>query len=132
MRSKRNKTGMCIIETVVGAAVLVPICLFGLDILTIVLAESINEHLAKDAARSAANQASLTTAESAARNKVKEFRLSAIISSASVDKLDYSSGKQVSVQTKIDVKLPAPFPFFEKTTLFARSTEAVVGTPAAL
>ncbi len=53
----RTRTrGNCLIETIVGGMVLVPLGLFGLDALTLAITSSMNNHLAKDAARASANQ----------------------------------------------------------------------------
>lgn len=129
---QRTRRGQCLIEVMIGSMFLVPIALFGLDITTLVLCESINDHLAKDAARAAANYQASSRAKAATTESIDGFKTSAIIQKAELDAFDYQSSKHVSVRTKMKVKLPVPFPFFEGTELFAQSTEAIVSEPAAL
>ncbi len=113
------------VELVIGGIVFIPIALFCLDLLTLVLCESINDHMAKNAARAAANQTTVSTAKAAARTTIGNVRTSDIIVKTKLVELN-SNSTQVSVQTSMEVKVPAPFPFFSGATLIARCTEPVI------
>ncbi|MBX9569816.1 MAG: hypothetical protein K2X77_13040 [Candidatus Obscuribacterales bacterium] len=126
---RRDRKGHCFIEMACGGIMLVPLMLFGLDVLTISLSCSINDHLAKEAARVAANQLSGGAARSAASKVVDRLRKSPIITNANVNKFEYDNKNRVAVQTELSVRMPAPFPFFEGTKIYARAVEPIVGHP---
>lgn len=127
--AKRNGKGHCFIEMAAGGIMLVPLMLFGLDVLTISMSCTINDHLAKEAARVAANQVSDGAARNAASRVVGRLRKSAIITNANVNKFEYDQKNRVAVQTELFVRVPAPFPFFEGTRIYARAVEPIVGHP---
>lgn len=116
----------------IGLMFLVPIALFGLDVAAVVLSNSFNDHLAKNAARAAANQKTPEAAKTAAQQAVARLQTSPIIVAIKLDDVNYKSKDQVSVKTHIEVKLPAPFPGFAERQFIAQATEPVVGTPADL
>lgn len=112
----------------VGGIFIIPIALFAVDMSAIVMSNSINDHLAKDAARAAANQEQVATAKEAANKAVKGLNKSSIIPSVEMTSFDYKN--EVTVQTKMVVKFPAPLPGWESTTLVAKAVEPVVAAPA--
>lgn len=130
---KRSRKGQCLIEMVVGTSlVLVPLCLFGLDLITIVLSNSANDHIAKIAARAAANQKTVEGAKKAAEQQIKEVQTSAIIVNIRLDEVTYPAQQQIAVRTRMEIKLPAPFPGFSGGVFVAQATEPVVGNPVNL
>ncbi|MBI2812117.1 MAG: hypothetical protein HYX67_14975, partial [Candidatus Melainabacteria bacterium] len=90
--TRSNRKGQSIVETVVGIIFMIPIVLFLFDVGVLVLANTANDNLAKQAARAAAsavdpgtNQGTLVAAESAAQNIVNKFQTSGFI-----DKVQFS------------------------------------------
>jgi hypothetical protein len=126
---RRNNRGQCLIETVIGCMVMVPIALVGLDVTTMVVSYGLNKNLVKNAARAAANQDNPELAKKAAKAIIDGMKKSEIISQITMDTCKYS-GEHVSVRTSVFVKLPAPFPFMTKVTMAAEATEPIVGVPA--
>lgn len=53
-KSKRKTTGGALIETVAGLFILIPVVLFLIDVVSLVLAQTAHDKLAKDCARAAA------------------------------------------------------------------------------
>lgn len=129
---RRSTGGTSLIETLCGAMFMIPIMLFAVDLSAIVLANEANDHLAKDAARSAANQLDKSKAKTAADTTVKNFRKSGLVTNIDLDGFDYEdkTGGEVTVTTKMTVTLPAPFPGFTNREFLARSVEPIVATPA--
>src|SRR5262245_8731596 len=127
-RSRRHGQG--IVEMVMGGIVLVMICLLGIDLITLVLANSTNDTLAKSAARAAANQESQTCAQQAAQRVVAGFAKSAIINDVELSAPVSYGQVQVSVETKMLVSVPAPLPGVGQLTFHAKAVEPIVGTKA--
>ena len=127
MRASRKPRGQALIEAVCTAMILVPLALCLLDILVLIVANSMNDSCAKSAARSAANQADQSTALKAAKIAVSSLHPSAIITNVSMPGFLYDdvSGK-VTVMTQISVHLPMPFPGFSNLTFQAKDVEAIM------
>lgn len=132
-RQRRNR-GTSIIEVLIGSIFFVPIALFALNLVTIVMTTQINDHLAKDAARAAANQVSQAEAKDAALKTLSQFQTSSVVQKVSMEEIAYdsSSNGQVQVRTSIEVRFPVPFPGFESRKFVAQSVEPIVGTPTPL
>ena len=124
----RSRRGTSFIECMVGGIFIIPIALGAVNLSTIVMSNSINDHLAKDAARAAANQEQVNTAKAAADKTVHGMGKSNIIPSVEMTSFDYNN--EVTVQTKMVVKFPAPLPGWTEATLVARAIEPVVAAPA--
>lgn len=130
-RNQRKSRGQSIIEVVIGGSlVLVPIALFALDLVVITATNSVNDHLAREAARAAANQATAADARRAAQNAVARLKTSPIIVKVNLEDVSYVAKQQVSVKTSMEVKFPAPFPGFAGSEFVAQDTQPVVGAPA--
>lgn len=128
----RKAKGQCLIEVTLAAIFFIPVVLMGMDLLAVTLANSVNDHLAKDAARAAANQQSMANAQTAAIKAINALKKSTIIENIEMVDFQYQSNERVSVTTRVHVKLPAPFAFMERTKLIASATEPIVGTPVDL
>jgi hypothetical protein len=127
MRISRKARGQALIEAVCTAMILIPLALCMLDILVLIVANSMNDSCAKSAARSAANQADKPTALAAAKIAVSSLHTSAIITNVSMPGFLYDTGSgKVTVQTQIGVHLPMPFPGFTDMTFEAKDVEAIV------
>lgn len=127
MTTRKNRRGTSAIEAVAAAIVLVPVALCLLDLIVIVIANSMNDTAAKNAARAAANQPDGPSAFNAARNAIQTFRSSQIVKSITIDIFDYPASKDaVTCQTRMVVHLPVPFPGFSEIQFVAKDVEPIV------
>jgi hypothetical protein len=155
---RRKSKGQSIVETVVGIIFMIPIVLFLFDVAVLVLANTANDNLAKQAARAAAsavdpssNQGTLAAGETAATNIVSGFATSGFIDKVAFAYLVYNSAAKpengalgaaptaaqtdpglgnVSVVIGMEARAPVPFPGFDTTrTFWARAVEPIVSLP---
>jgi hypothetical protein len=131
----RSKRGSGITESVVAAIVLIPLALCLLDLMALVVSNSMNDTLVKNMARAAANQTDSGAAFAAAENARQSFKPSPIISSINLETFDYPpNGTQdpaVTVKTRMVVRMPVPFPFFGDSVQFvAQDVEPIVAQTA--
>ena len=128
-RKRRSLKGQAIIEAVCAAMVLVPLAMAMLDFMVIVIANSNNDSCAKTAARAASNQADEATALAAVNKVVDAARKSFIVSGVAfvLQGFNYdSSAGKVTVMTRINVRLPVPFPGISDFTFQAKAIEPIV------
>lgn len=127
-RSKRDQ-GQCITEVVAGILFLiVPVSLFLLDVGVLVLAQSANDTLAKNAARAAAEQVDQTKAGEAVTNVIDSFPISGFVPQKPTADVTFAAGT-VTVKTTILVKLPVPVPFMpslQEQSFDAQAREPIV------
>jgi len=124
---KRAARGSSFIEAICIATVLIPITLVLLDCITIVIANSMNDTAAKNAARAAASQEDGGNAALAAEKAIAPFKKpSPIINSLSIKELAYGADT-VSCTTTIDIHLPMPFPGYTNLKFDAKDIEPIVG-----
>jgi hypothetical protein len=130
----RNRDiGQSLVEVAVGMLVLVPVALFLLDVGALVLAQTSNDTLAKNAARAAAEQPDEAKAKAASKDVVDKFGLSTIVSERPTLEMTYNNGQDVIVRTTMKVKLIVPVPFvpqLDNPTFTAQAREAIVATLA--
>lgn len=132
-KKQRQNKGVCIAEAVILAlAILFPLLYIGMDLTVMVLGQSLNEHVAKDAARAAASHNEQQDALKAATSRVMAVKHSDLIADITLDKFEYTSQRSVDIQTIVAVKMPAPFPYFNECKLKARAVAPIVATPADL
>lgn len=118
-------------ETVAGLIFLIPLALFSYDLTFILISSQNNERLAENAARAAANHATNLSAQQAAQQAVDTFNQSAGGNSVSLANFSYDDDNgQISLITKMEIKLPAPFASWSKATVSAHSVVPIVATPA--
>jgi Flp pilus assembly protein TadG len=129
-RNKRSTRGTSIIEVLAGSIFLIPLALFFVDIASLTMVEQLNEHLAKDAARAAANQLDAAHAHLAAAKAVSMFPLSALVTDVTLE-CTYKDGS-VSAVTTMEARVPAPFWGIGGRKMVAASLQPVVGVPADL
>ena len=130
-RGANRRLGQSIIEVLVGCIFLIPMALAGLDVIVLVLANSANDSLVKNAARAAANQTTRNGALIAAQRCVDAFHTSNIIVGVEMaQNVDYQQDKNVSVKTVMTVKMPVGIAGFEIIKFQAQATEPVVAMPA--
>jgi hypothetical protein len=127
IRTRRNHRGDAIIEAVTIAIVLIPVALCLLDLIVVVIANNMNDTAAKNAARAAANQGDKPSAQAAAEKALESFHQSSIIESIEIEHFKYPQKKdKVTVQTKMKVRLPIPFPGYNDLTFMAKDVEPIV------
>ena len=123
--TKRGTKGNCFIECVLGGMLLIPIALCMLDLGTLVLGAELNDTLARQAARAAANEQSQTLAQDAADKAAEPFTSSQLIS-FDAPNVSYTTDS-VSVKTSVQITVPFQFPFLSGETLVAQATMPVIG-----
>lgn len=130
-RNGRSNRGTSLIEVLTGAMFLIPIGLVAVDLVSLSMVEQVNEHIARDAARAAANQLDANSAKQAAQKAVTMYQKNALITNVQVSVLSYSDDA-VQLQTTIDARVPAPIFGFGGKKLIAQSFQPVVAKPAEL
>ncbi len=116
------------IEAALGALILIPIALLIVDLITIVIANSMNDTAVKNCARAGANQPNGNAAYQAGEKVLATFQQSGIVKSLVLDDLTYQNNGVCTATTIMVVKMPVPLPGFSEMTFNGRATEPVVGT----
>ena len=125
--ASRSRNGQGLIEAACAAMFLIPIAMGMLDVTVLVTANMSNDTAAKNCARAAANQNSQSQAQQAAQKVINGVKTSTIITSMALASLDYPASKEaVTVETKMDVRFPVPFPGFEHQIFVARAVEPIL------
>ena len=131
-RQKRNR-GTSLTEAIVAGIIIVPVALFLLDLSVLVIANSINDKAVKNAARAAANHDTPQFPFDACQKSLASFKSSPIVSSLEIKDLKYLPNppdRCVVCVTRMQVKLPIPFPGFSTMTFVASATEPIVAGKA--
>jgi len=125
---RRRAKGVGLVETIVIAIVLIPVTLFFLDLIVLVLANSINDGACKNATRVAANQATGPDALAAAKGAIEAVKSNSIVKSVRIVTLDYDELNHTtcSVETEVVVRLPVPFPGYSQFKFVARDVEPIL------
>jgi Flp pilus assembly protein TadG len=131
MNNRRSNRGTSLVEMVTGAIFFIPIALAAVDLVSLSLVEQANDHIARDAARAAANQMNETDAKAAAQKAVNMFKTNALITKVEIVKFSFKDGA-VQLETSIQARVPAPVVGFSGKTLVAQSFQPIVGIPADL
>ena len=123
----RNRKGQALIETAVAAIFLVPIVLGLLDVTVMVVCNSMNDSIAKNAARAAANQPDKQSAKNAAENVFAHVAHSCIVASVSMKDINYTDTKDaVTVSSKMEVTLPVAIAGLGHQVFVAQSVQQIV------
>lgn len=138
---RRTAKAQSLVETVAGLVVLVPVVLALLDIGVLVIAGTISNNLAKQAARAAANTTDEKAADLAVQDAAKQFPASSTFTNAKLSIRDYDPQKgskaynymgSVTVDATVTVVLPVPVPMFNvgpSVNISTQSTEPIVAVP---
>ncbi len=128
MTNRRKTKGVGLIETIVMAIVLIPITLFFLDLIVLVLANSINDSACKNAARVAANQRKIEDAANASERVIAAYSKNSIVRSLKILTIDYDEAghTNVAVTTEVKVHMPIPFPGYSDFTFLAKDVEPIL------
>ncbi len=126
----RRSCGSGLVETVAVAILILVITLALIDLIVMVMANSINDTAAKNTARAAANQAEYRTALQAAEHSIKGMKTTGegFITSLVLQDLVYTDKQTVQCITRMHLKLPIPIPGIGADFDFmAQDTEPIVG-----
>jgi len=132
---KKNR-GSAIIETAVGLFVLLPVFLILLDVIALVIGQTVNDDLAKKAARYAAEEPTQALALAKAQNFVAGTAYAAptgLVCSARVVDGSFSwNTTQVRVVTEVTINLPVPVPLGgpKSQIMQTQATEPTIGVAA--
>ncbi|HEY9718641.1 MAG TPA: hypothetical protein V6C69_14305 [Trichormus sp.] len=131
----RSKRGSGITESVVAAIVLIPLALCLIDLMALVVCNSMNDTLVKNMARAAANQTESGAGFAAAENARQSFKPSPLVGSIDLEAFEWPpDGTQdpaVTVKTRMVVHMPVPFPYFGDSVQFvAQDVEPIVAQTA--
>jgi Flp pilus assembly protein TadG len=125
----RSKRGQSIVEAVVACLILIPIVLGLFDLFVVIMCNSMHDTACKNAARAAANQPDLGSAQQAAAKSLLALH-SPWINSIQIKNLLYD-GTSVTCFTEISLTLPVPIPGYGSVIFEAKDVEPIVGaTPA--
>jgi Tfp pilus assembly protein PilX len=126
---RRGQRGSQLAEALTVGIFILIIALGLIDLIVMVMANSVNDAAAKNAARAAANQPDYPKALQAAQNAVNggKRQHASFITALVLQKMDYADKKIVSCTTKMEMKLPIPVPGIGGDFEFlAQSTEPIV------
>ena len=124
----RRSSGAGLVEAAAVGILILMITMALIDLIVLVMANSINDTAAKNAARAAANQAEYRTALQAAEHSIKGMNASGFITSLVLQDLVYTDKQTVQCITKMNLKLPIPIPGIKADFEFtAQDTEPIVG-----
>lgn len=121
----RNRKGQCLAEAAVAAMFLIPIVLAVIDLATLVLCSTVNDSVAKNAARAAANLKDPGQGTLAAQQVVNAVQKSSIIKNVSMVGPTYS-GSSVTVQSKMEVQLPVTMFGMHNQVFVAQSVQPLL------
>lgn len=130
-KKNRGQRGTSLVEMVTGAIFFIPIALAACDLVSISMVEQVNDHIARDAARAAANYSQETDAKNAALKVINQYQTNALITKVQLVDFSFQNGA-VQLKTSIDCHVPAPVAGFGGKTLMAQSFQPIVGQPADL
>ena len=129
---RRAFKGQCLVETLVGAMIIVPLLMACLDLSVLVIGGQICNDLSKQAARSASLATSSQDAQTAVQNVQRTHPSNETFQGLSLSLSEYDGTPDglVSVTCGVDVRLPVPVPFLGVPASFAiqtQHTEPIVG-----
>ncbi len=131
LTKRKSKRGQTLLEAIAGFLVIVPIGLGCFDLVAILSTTQSNEQWAELAARAAASQHNALNAKQAAEHALERCKLTSLIKSINIEKVNYDLGRgQVSVTTTMEVLMPVPMPYFGSIECHATAIQPIVATPA--
>lgn len=138
INQRRRCRASSIVETVAGLILIIPLMLFFVDIIGVLLCQTANNALAKEAARAAAEATTSANAQTAAQNIVTQFydnNTSMFTGGANFVTATFSYNASnsgvVIVQTQMTCYFPFPIPGVpspndKQATFGATATEPIV------
>ncbi len=135
-RLYRSK-GTAIMETAVGICVLIPVLFLLLDILSLVIGQTINDDLAKSAARAAVQMTTASDGLNAANSYLDSTLYrggSMLVSQAQITNFNWDDkiNNSCSVTTQVTINLPIAVPFGgpKQQVMVAQASEALIAITA--
>jgi hypothetical protein len=125
---RRGQRGSQLAEALAVGIFILMITLGLIDLIVMVLANSVNDAAARNAARVAANQPDYPKALKAAQDSISgRGKPGSFISSLVLQKVDYTDRRIVSCTTRMELKLPIPVPGIGSNFVFmAKDTEPIL------
>lgn len=124
--SKRIR-GQGLAEATAGMVLIVIMSLVTIDLLTVAAGASVNDELAKRAARSAAGQPNLDRANIAVATVRSNFPTAGVVQAIdelTVAEFNPGHGGEVRVHSRLSLNLPVPVPFYPQFSTLSIQTEA--------
>ncbi len=130
----KSHKGSAITETAVGALVLMPIFLILVDLIGLVVGQTINDDIAKNAARYAAQGTDSGSASQLADNYIAGSNYAGgtgLVTLAQITGFNWNT-TQVQVITQVTINLPIAVPFLniKQQTMQSQATEPSIGVAA--
>ncbi len=131
-KSRKNRKGQSLIETLTGFMILIPIGLLSYDLTYILIATQNNEMLADNAARAAASHSDPVTAQDSAQKALGDFQQTSNYGTVALNDFTYNdeNNGQVSLTMTMTIKIPVVFGPWSTMTVNAQSVQPIVGIPA--
>lgn len=129
---RRRRSGVSLVETMVGFIIIIPIGLAAIDIVILLSTSQSNEQWAEVASKAASRRGNEQAALKAAQNAVEQCPVDNVVMSVQVADVNFDMARgRVTVDTVMEVKLPIPVPFMPPEVTFrANSTQPIVSTRA--
>jgi hypothetical protein len=134
-RSSKALKGSAITETAVGLFVLMPIFLILVDIIALVIGQTINDDIAKNAARYAAQGSNATSAQTLAETYMSGCAYtgpSGLVTGAHIVGIVNWTNSTTKVITEVTINLPIAVPLLniKQQVMQSQFTETSIGVPA--
>ncbi len=124
---RRSSQGSGLIESIGIGIVIVLVVMALVDMIFLVLANSLNDTAVKNAARAAANQKDSNKANEAAKKSLSTMKCPPYVSSLTLQKVVYADNDVVTCNTRMVVKLPVPvFGIGSEYEFIGQDTEPIV------
>lgn len=137
--NKRTRKAATIAETAAGLFIIIPVFLLLADVIAVLIAQTQNDSLAKQAARAASEKDEKVPARTAADQVITNFGSTSLVSNPTITMFRYNKdGTEppaplggLYVQTSVRCNLPVPVPFsqLDHVDLAAEATETTVALP---
>ncbi len=133
--NRKSRHGSAITEAAVGAFVLMPIFLILVDLVGLVIGQTINDEIAKNAARYAAQGTDATSAATLANNYMATCPYigngKSIVTAAQINAINWNASQvQVITQVTIDLPIKVPLLNIRQQNMQSQATEPSIGVPA--
>jgi hypothetical protein len=133
--TRRPASGASLAEAAAGIILLIPILFVLLDVITLVVAQTQNDAIAKHSARAAAGMKTAIARQTTAGIVVSNYQGNSISTAPTLQSYSENPpGQNVTVVTRITCHLPVPVPFGGPTeqSFCATGTEPIVGLLASV
>ncbi|HEY9715509.1 MAG TPA: hypothetical protein V6C72_18690 [Chroococcales cyanobacterium] len=128
---RRSPKGSALIESIVGIAIIfVPLVLFATDLAVMFQAAHANEEFAEQLARLCSTVPDKNNAVRACTEVIRQYQTPPNVISLYFSNLEFDLGtQQVSLTTTMVIKMPVPFPGYDRVTVSANAVQPIVSIP---